>query len=124
MNTAVLIKSMNAGAIVRGRRFVAVGAADFAAIEANAAAIIIGVSTEYDAAIADQVDVVMVGIAEIVLGGVVARGTRLGADANGAGVAVAPATGINANVGGFALASGVAGDIIPVLIQPHIIQGQ
>lgn len=123
MVTHDLVKSLNAGAAVRGRRFVAIGAADFAGIEANAAAIIIGISTEVDTLINDQVDVVMAGIAEIVLGGTVARGARLTADANGAGVAAAPAAGINSNIGGFALASGVAGDIVPVLIQPHSLQG-
>lgn len=123
MVTHDLVKSFNAGAAVRGRRLVAIGAADFAVTEASASAIMVGVSTEYDTALADQVDVVLAGIAEVVLGGTVARGARVTADANGQGVAAAPAAGVNANVVGFALASGVVGDIVPVLIQPHSLQG-
>jgi hypothetical protein len=119
-----LIKSFNAGAAVRGRRFVVAGAADGAVIEATGVAgTILGVSSAYDTAIGDQVDVTMLGTEEVILGGAVTRGARLTSDANGAAVAAAPAAGVNNSIGAIALVSGVAGDVIPVFVQQFSLQG-
>lgn len=67
--------------------------------------------------IGERCDVVLSGIAEVRLGGTVTRGGALASDANGAGVA-----GVAGNRAiGIALASGVSGDIVPVLLSPHTI---
>lgn len=124
MNSPTLIKSYVAGAAVRARRFAVFGGADTDMIEATGAAgLIVGVFEKVDASQGDLADVVHSGITELVLGGNVTRGAALTSDANGAAVAAAPAAGANARVGAFALASGVAGDIIPALVQPCLMQG-
>lgn len=71
----------------------------------------------------DEVRVMLDGISRVVLGGTVARGDYLTSDANGKAVAAAPGAGVNANVVGRAMASGVANDIIPVHLAPGRIQG-
>lgn len=124
MNSPTLIKSYVAGAAVRARRFAVFGAADTDMIEATGATgLIVGVFEKVDASQGDLVDVVHSGITEIVCGGNVTRGGPLTSDANGAAIAAAPAAGSNARVGAFALASGVAGDIIPAFVQPCLMQG-
>ena len=115
MNSPTLIKTYLAGAAVRARRFAVFGASD--------TAMIVGVFEKVDAAQGDRLDVVHSGQTEIVLGGNVTRGKPLTSDANGAAIEAAPAAGANARVGAFAMASGVAGDIIPVLVQPCLMQG-
>lgn len=124
MNSPTLIKTYLAGAAVRARRFVVFGGSDTAIVEATGAAtLIVGVSEKVDGDAGDRVDAVHSGFTEIVLGGPVTRGQPLTSDANGAAIAAAPAAGANARIGGFAFASGVAGDIIPVLVQPCVMQG-
>ncbi len=71
----------------------------------------------------EEVRVMVVGVSRIKLGGTVVRGDWLTSDATGQGVAAAPAAGTNNNVIGRALASGVSGDIIPVLLAQNRIQG-
>jgi hypothetical protein len=124
MNSPTLIKTYVAGAAVRARRFAVFGSSDTAMIEAAAATdFIMGVSEKVDAALGDRFDVVHSGITEIVLGGNVTRGQPCTSDANGAAIAAAPAAGANVRVGGFPLASGVAGDIVPFFVQPGLMQG-
>lgn len=124
MNSPTLIKTYVAGAAVRARRFAVFGASDTTMIEAAVATdFIVGVFEKVDAAQGDRLDVVHSGQTEIVLGGNVTRGAPLTSDANGAAVVSAPAAGANARVGGFAMASGVAGDIIPIFVQPCLMQG-
>ena len=71
----------------------------------------------------DPVDVIHRDIADLQLGGVVAYGNYLTSDANGCGIVAAPAAGVNAQVAAKALESGIAGDIIRVLITLTQIQG-
>lgn len=71
----------------------------------------------------DRVRVMLSGISRIKLGGTVVRGGPATSDAAGKGVAAAPAAGVNASVIGRFLASGVSGDIVPLLIVPGQIQG-
>ncbi len=124
MPSPTLIKSFNAGAAVRGRRIVQFGAADYAVIEATASSQnIIGISESIDAVSGDQVDVILGGVTELLLGGTVTRGAWITSDASGAGVAAAPAAGVNANVVGRAVTAGVAGDIVPVVLAIGQIQG-
>jgi len=67
--------------------------------------------------------VIIAGLAEVVSGGIVARGDAVCSDANGAGVKANPAAGTNNFVVGIALESAVAGDIFTVQIAPHSLQG-
>lgn len=84
---------------------------------------LVGVFQHTTSVAGDEVRVMLDGISRIVLGGTVARGNYLTSDANGKAVAAAPGAGVNAYVIGQALASGVAGDIIPVHIEKTRIQG-
>lgn len=120
-----LIKTFVADAAIGARLLVASGSADAnAALATASTAKIIGVSDmAAAAATGDKVDVILSGTAELLLGGTVTRGDPVTADANGKGVTAAPATGVNARYAGFALSSGVAGDIIPFLLSQGIIQG-
>lgn len=125
------IKSFRAGATVRGRRIMTVGADNEAAVEAGAASVLIGVSlistgAEPDVSVADagQVfDVATAGPCEVVYGGAVALGDWLTSDGQGRAVKANPAAGANANIIGIALMGGVLGDIGSVDINPSRIQG-
>lgn len=124
MNSPTLIKTFVAGAAIRARRFAVFGATDTAMVEATGAATLItGVFEKVDGDAGDLVDVVHSGLTEVVLGGPVTRGQPLTSDANGAAIVAAPAAGTNVRIGGFAFASGVAGDIIPALVQLGFMQG-
>lgn len=67
------------------------------------------------AASGERVEVQLAGIAEVELGGTVARGGDVTSGAAGVGVALAAAATIKACIG-RAMASGVTGDFIPVQI--------
>lgn len=84
---------------------------------------LVGIFQHTTTAAGDEVRVMLDGISRMVLGGTVTRGNYLTSDANGKAVATTPAAGVNAYVIGQALASGVAGDIIPVQIEKSRIQG-
>lgn len=84
---------------------------------------LVGVFQHTTSAAGDEVRVMLDGITRVVLGGTVTRGNYITSDANGKAVAAAPGAGVNAYVIGQALASGVAGDIIPVLLKQGRIQG-
>lgn len=71
----------------------------------------------------DEVRVMLDGVTKIKLGGTVTRGQPLTSDASGQGVAAAPAAGSNVRIIGIAMASGVSGDIITMLIGPSVMQG-
>jgi hypothetical protein len=79
---------------------------------------------QHDTSVAGaEVRVMLEGIAEIKLAGNVTRGNWLTSDSAGKGLAAAPAAGVNNNVIGKALASGVTDDVIPMLISRAKIQG-
>jgi len=63
------------------------------------------------------------GIARVKLGGTVNANDPITSDANGQGVFANPASGVNAYVIGYAMESGVAGDLIEVQLAPSRIQG-
>ena len=65
----------------------------------------------------DEVRVMLDGISNLKLGGNVTRGGPITSDANAKGVAAV----LGQNIIGFALASGVLNDIIPILIAPGIL---
>lgn len=123
--TGFLQKGYTAGAAIAAHTLLKFGAADGQVINAvDAAAAIIGVQSELDVASGDRASVAMVGnIEDVKLGGTVTRGDPITSDASGFGVAAAPVAGTNNYIVGFAEASGVSGDIIPVVIAPGRIQG-
>lgn len=109
------IKSMACAAAIAGRRVVAVGASDFAAVTASAVSSpAIGISEQIGSRLNDTVvDVILSGTAEAVAGGTITRGDRL--TSNGSG-AVITSTAETDRIVGVALQSAVSGDIINVLI--------
>lgn len=119
-----LTKSYTAEGAISANRIVKPGANDWGVLQGAAATdALIGITTEIDAASGERVDVVHEGIADLKLGGTVARGALLTSDASGRGVTAAPAAGTNNRVICAALISGVLDDIIPVLVTPGSVQG-
>lgn len=84
---------------------------------------LIGVFQHTTTAAGEEVRVMMDGISRVKLGGTVTRGGLLTSDANGKAVAIGAVAGTNYATIGRALASGVADDIIPVLLSPSRAQG-
>lgn len=125
MPKPILTENLEAGAAISAYRIVKHGAADGKVIQGAAATdALMGVADALGAAAdGDRVDVITVGVAEVELGGTVTRGGLLTSDANGKGVAAAPAAGVNNRVIGIARVSGVSGDIIDVQLCPGQIQG-
>ncbi|HLQ13099.1 MAG TPA: hypothetical protein VK130_07620 [Steroidobacteraceae bacterium] len=123
-NNQRFLKSYNAGGAIAANSIVKVGANDYDVLQGAAATDdLIGVTTETASIAAERVDVVHTGVADVKLGGTVARGKPVSSDASGFGIQAAPGAGINNRVVGVALISGVAGDIIPVLVAPSTLQG-
>jgi hypothetical protein len=99
---------------------------------------LVGVFQHTTEAAGEAARVMLTGISRVALGGTVTRGDRLTADANGKAVSAArhshtentagsytqnaaTAAAAAVNTIGIALASGVAGDIVPVLLAPSMI---
>ena len=109
----LLDKNYAAGAAVAAYRIVKFGTSDDEVIQSAAATDQhIGVGPGFAVDSAERMDVTMVGIAEVELGGTVARGADVTANATGQGVAAAATNSII----GRALQSGVSGQIVPVLL--------
>ena len=120
----ILTKNFTAGAAVTGRRFVVPGASDGYAIQASAVTSkIFGISITEGAAIGGRLDVHMIGIADLELGGTVSFGDPLTSDANGKGIELSSTvlSASSARCGGIALQDGVSGDIIKVAIGPQLV---
>lgn len=121
---SLLQKAYIAEAAIAAARIVKFGAADGQVLQAAAVGDkLIGVSNEIGPSINERCDIIRAGIADVTLGGAVTRGDPITSDANGKGVAAAPAAGVNNSIIGFAETSGVLDDVIPVLIAPGRIQG-
>lgn len=84
---------------------------------------LVGVFQHTTTAAGDEVRLMVSGISYVKLGGNVTRGNWVTSDANGKGVAIGAVAGTNYNSIGKALASGVDGDLIPVLLVPSRPQG-
>lgn len=111
-------KAFTAEAAIPKRRIVKFGAADTGVILAAAAAdTSIGITSEIAAAIGEVTDVFLLGIADVEYGGPVTRGAKLTSDAAGRAVAA----GAGAHVVGFAMVSGVIGDIGAVFIAQSVM---
>lgn len=120
----LLSKNFKAEAAIGANLIVKHGAADDTVLQSAAAGDKhIGVCDYVSPLINERVDVITHGIADIKLGGVVARGDLVTSDANGKGVVPAPGVGVNNRHVGVALASGVLNDIIPVLLSQGSVQG-
>ncbi|PZA12460.1 DUF2190 domain-containing protein [Rhodopseudomonas palustris] len=114
-----LIKSFVADAAIRGYRIAAFHATKQAVVEAasNVAAVI-GISTSTGAKAGGVVDVVQQGLAEVVAGGVLARGAEVTSDAEGRAVALPAPSGTAKTVRtiGQVQAAAVEGDVVPIVV--------
>lgn len=120
----LLSKNFIAEAAINPNRIVKLGAADDKVLQAAAVGDkMFGVCEYVGPAITERCDIIVAGVADVLAGGNVTRGDLVTSDANGKGVAAAPAAGVNNRVIGVALASAVDGDIFPVLISPSVMQG-
>jgi hypothetical protein len=71
-----------------------------------------------------QVRLRMSGVSWVNLGvGGATRGNPITSDASGNGIVASPAAGVNNYIVGYAMGSGVQGQLIPVHINPQRIQG-
>ena len=120
MRNEILVKSFVPAAAIAGYRIVKHDAADNRIVQsALGTDEHLGVSTFVGASATDDtVDVVMMGIAEVELGGTVTRGDNLTSDAQGRAIT---ATTEGQRVIGKAMASGVVGDIQPVFLAPSVL---
>lgn len=119
MKTPVLIKSYRASAAI-GAYLVMKGSGDkTVAVASTNTDNLIGSSGPLGAdAAGDMLDVTEVGIDEVRLGGTVAFGDPLTADANGKAIKAVVVNSTVVSTFGFARAAGVADDIIPYLAVP------
>jgi hypothetical protein len=121
--TTILEKSAKAGAAITAYTIAKYGADDDTLTPATASTEdLIGVF-QHDAENGKEVRVMLLGISRVKAGGNITRGDLLTSDANGKAVKTADVAGTNYNSIGRALASGVADDIIPVLLSPCRPQG-
>lgn len=110
-----LIQPFVAGGTIEKHRLVKFDATDGQVVAAAAATdTSIGVTTFVGSESGETVDVVLSDAATVKLGGTVTQGDKITAGAAGVGVAAAAGQ----PYVGIALASGVSGDEISVLIQP------
>ena len=100
------------------------GANDYdVAIAAASTDELAGVSGSVKTLAGQTCDMTEAGPAFVKLGGTVARGDLLTSDANGHAIAAVPAAGVNARIVGKARVSGVANDVIPIVVGIGRIQG-
>ena len=127
MKNPGLIKSFLAGGTISPYTAVKFGSDDDTVVAAAAVGdLLLGVvdiPAQGDVESGERADVVLTGVAEIIYGGNVTRGQKLTVDANGYAVAAAPATGVNNQILGVALVSGVSGDVGSVLLAQGVMQG-
>lgn len=124
MTNDILIKNFIADGAIGARLIVKPGSADGKVSQASAATDkLIGVTTILGAADTQRIDVVTVGIVDVIAGGTITRGDLLTSDANGKAVTAAPAAGSNARIIGVALESAVSGDFVSCLLSQSSMQG-
>ena len=119
-----LIRNFKAEGAIPKFTIVKSGSADGQMLSAAAVADkLMGIATDIDAAINERVDVILGGVADVLYGGAVTRGDPVTTDANGRAVTAAPAAGVNNRIIGFALVSGVLGDVGQINVLPGFMQG-
>lgn len=124
MSNQLLTKAFVAEAAIAANRIVKFGSTDDYVVQGAAATDgLFGIVAGVAPAAGERCDVTLAGIEELKLGGTVVRGGPITSDATGQGVAAAPAAGANNRIIGVAQQSGVAGDVIPVLLAPGSLQG-
>lgn len=123
--TAGLEKSVKCTAALATAFLIAkVGADDDTFSQATASTEdLVGVFQHTTLAAGEEVRLMLGGVSRVKLGGTVARGALVTSDANGKAVAIGAVAGTNYAVIGRAMASGVADDIVPVLLAPSRAQG-
>ncbi|MDR2018562.1 MAG: DUF2190 family protein [Syntrophobacterales bacterium] len=117
--TSGIEKSVNAGAAITAYTIGKFGANDNTMIPATSNADLMFGVFQHDAGNGSEVRVMLTGISRLKIGaGGIVRGSPVTADASGQGVAITGAAGTNVQSIGIAMATGNAGDIVPVLIAP------
>jgi len=110
--TLGLLKSLQAGLAIAEGNLLKFGADDDTVVPATAGTdLLIGIA-ESDASIGERVGVQFSGIADVKAGGTITRGAFVSSDANGKAVAAVAGD----RVIGFATASAVLDDLVPVLV--------
>jgi hypothetical protein len=120
----LLTKAYNAEAAVAANTIVMAGSADDQVVHATAETDgLLGVAGALGADADDRIDVIMVGIAEVKTGGIIARGELVTSDASGYGVKLTSTMlqGGACNSIGIALKAAASGDIIPILVSPQLV---
>lgn len=113
MSNPLMTRARMAEAAIAAYRIVKFGSTDDVVVQGAAATdSLVGVVENVAPAAGERCDVVLFGVAEVKLGATVIRGAPLTSDATGQ--AVAAVTG-NQTIG-RAMASGVAGDVVEVLL--------
>lgn len=125
MSNPHLIKNYIADGAIGQYLVVKMGAADGKVAQASAATdLSVGVCCQPGgAADGERVDIVRSGLVEVQYGGTVARGKKLTANSAGKVVEAAPSAGANVHIIGIAEVSGVANDIVYLMIAPSVMQG-
>ncbi len=124
MTIRTISKSRRATTAIPPYRIVKPGAADGEVALATAATdALMGTTGQLGAASGERVDVDLGGMPEVELGGTVAAGDPLTADANGKAVKAVPAAGANVRIIGFSDTSGTAGAVITYLHALGVMQG-
>lgn len=118
-----IVKAYTTSAAVSAYRVVKLTADKTVAQAAAATDLLFGVAGSLSADSGERADIILTGIAEVEYGGNVTRGTKLTVDADGKAVEAAPAAGVNNQIIGVAMESGVSGDIGSVLISQSTMQG-
>lgn len=118
-------KTFIASGAIGHRRLVKFTATDGVVALATAASDLIAGVTDFPSGAVDggRIDVIQLGPAEAVAGGVIAPGASFTAGAGGSAVTAAPAAGVNNIVAGFTEVGAAAGDFVPVFIQRGHLQG-
>ena len=123
MNPLGLVKNFTAETAIPKRRIVAFGAVDGFAALAVAAPGVMGVSGIRGADVGGRVDIYLSDFHDVEFGGAVANGDYVTADADGRAIKAAPGAGLTMDVVGRAFATGPAGSIGSILVQPQQITG-
>lgn len=100
---------------------VAAAANDLIAIAAAATDKLIGTTDSLGAEASAATGIALGGVAEVQLGGNVAFGAPITANADGEGVTAAGAAAATHFIIGYALKAGVDGDVIPYRVAPGVI---
>ena len=122
--TTVVEKSVKCAAAVTAFTVAKLGADDDTlAVAAAVSDSLVGIFQHATQNAGEEVRVMVIGISRAKCGETITRGQKLTVDASGQVVAAAPATGVNNHIIGLAMASGVSGDIVPVLLSQSVMQG-